>query len=383
MERIAILGSTGSVGLQALNVADSLGLRVVAISAGRNISLLEEQARKYRPELVSVMDEAAAGRLRAALADTPVRVVAGVDGLCEAACCANADLVLNAVVGIAGLLPTLAAIRVKKHLALANKETLVAGGALVMREARENGVRILPVDSEHSAIFQCLEACEPKQDLKKLILTASGGPFFGYTREQLAAVTPEQALRHPNWTMGPKVTVDSASMMNKGLELIEASCLFEVEPSSVDVVVHRESIIHSLIELNDHSVLAQLGPPDMRLPIQYAFTYPRRVPSNVAEIDLAAIGRLTFYQPDEEAFKCLRLCRQAIEEGGLMPAVANAANEEAVGLFLGHRVGFNAIGDLVEEAMKNMKNTNKPVTVEDILAMDAQTRVFVRGIAGK
>lgn len=379
VEHIAVLGSTGSIGRQALDIAEHLGLSVEALSANRNIKLLEEQVRKFRPKLVSVVEEDAANSLRESLRDLPVRVVSGPEGVCEAASCEGAELVLNSVVGIAGLKPTIAAILAKKRVALANKETLVAGGELVMRLAKQNGVEILPVDSEHSAIFQCLQGNE--KYVKKLILTASGGPFFGYTIEQLRGVTPEQALKHPNWKMGPKITVDCATLMNKGLELIEAIRLFGVSPDGVEVVVHRESIIHSMVEFSDHSILAQLGQHDMRLPIQYAVTWPERCPSPVTELDFSAVSKLTFNEPDDKVFKCLRLCREAVMQDGLMPAVANAANEEAVGLFLNHKIGFLQIGDLIEEALKNVGASKHDFSVEDILSIDAQARAFVRNLA--
>lgn len=382
IDALSILGSTGSIGRQALEVAENLGLRVAAITANRNTMLLEEQARRFRPQLVAVMEENAAKELKIKLADLPLRVVSGIDGLCEAASFSGAGLVLNAVVGMIGLRPTLAAIAAKKTLALANKETLVAGGALVMEAARQNGVKILPVDSEHSAIFQCLQACEPQRDLEKIILTASGGPFFGKTKQELADIRPEQALKHPNWNMGAKVTIDSATLMNKGLEVIEAAWLFGLPTEKIDVVIHRESIIHSMIWLKDNAVLAQLGTPDMRLPIQYAITYPRRVPSCAAPLDFSTLHQMTFYNPDEETFPGLRLCRRAFAMGGAAPAAVNAANEQAVTLFLSGRIGFNDIGALVGEALENFKTPHNPKSVEDILEVDDSTKAFVRQRAG-
>ena len=378
IRRIAVLGSTGSIGLQALDVADRLGLRVTALSAGRNIKRLEEQARRYKPEIVSVMDEKAAGDLKTRLSDCGVKVVAGVDGLCEAAAGGSSELVLNAVVGIIGLRPTLAAIGAKKDLAIANKETLVAGGNLVMGEAKRQGVRILPVDSEHSAIFQCLQGCaDQKKELKKIILTASGGPFFGMKPRQLKAVTKEQALRHPNWTMGPKITVDSATLMNKGLELIEAAWLFGVKPEKIEILIHRESIIHSMVEFTDNTVVAQLGVPDMRLPIQYAMTYPGRYPSPVGEIDFLTVGSLTFSPPDEDTFQCLKICKKAIREGGLLPAAANAANEKAVELFLKGEIGFLDIGEIVRETVEKLENRPCEVTLGNILETDRSVKAAV------
>lgn len=371
IRHISVLGSTGSIGLQALDVAERLGLRVTAISANKNIRLLEEQARKYKPEIVSVMDEKAARELKLRVSDCECKVVSGIEGLCEAAVCDHSELVLNAVVGMIGLRPTLAAIKAKKNIALANKETLVAGGKLVMSEAKRQGVKILPVDSEHSAIFQCLQgSADPKRELKKILLTASGGPFFGMNRKQLAGVTKEQALRHPNWMMGPKITIDCATLMNKGLELIEAAWLFDMKPDKIEILVHRESTIHSMVEFMDNSVIAQLGVPDMRIPIQYAMTYPQRYESPVEEIDFLKVGKLTFYAPDEDNFQCLKLCKQAIREDGLLPAAANAANEKAVELFLKDKIGFLEIGELVGEAVRKREKNPAEVTLDAILETD-------------
>ena len=340
-----------------------------------SVKLLEEQARRFHPSAVAVFDEAAARSLRDSLRGTSIQVLAGMEGLCEAAAWEGADTTLNAVVGMVGLQPTLAAIRAGKTLALANKETLVAGGAMVMEEARQHGVKILPVDSEHSAIFQCLQGCPGRDALEKLILTASGGPFFGKTREELETVTREQALRHPNWDMGAKITIDSATMMNKGLEVIEASWLFELPEDRIDVVVHRESIIHSMIQYKDNAVMAQLGVPDMAVPIQYALTYPRRLPSPAGELNLWELQKLTFYPPDGDAFPCLELCREALRRGGLVPAAANGANEQAVALFLEGKIGFLDIPRLVAKAMD--QQTAGEVTLENILAADRAARDFV------
>lgn len=301
---ISILGSTGSIGTQSLDVVDKLGLKVSAITAASNVDLIENQIRKYKPELAVLFNEDKAAELRLRVKDTGTRVLGGMDGLIEAAVIPSASLVLNSVVGMVGLKPTMAAIEAKKDIALANKETLVAGGDLVTDAVKRNGVKLLPVDSEHSAIFQCLQGAPDNKALKKLILTASGGPFFGKTYDELKDVTVEQALNHPNWSMGAKITIDSASMMNKGLEIIEAARLFDVSGDDIDVVVHRESIIHSLVEYTDNSVIAQLGVPDMRIPIQYAITYPSRFESPVAELSLAEIGKMTFFEPDYETFKC-------------------------------------------------------------------------------
>lgn len=376
------MGSTGSIGTQTIDVARRLGLKIGAIAACRNVRLMEEQIREFRPELAAVFDESAAKTLKTAVSDLPVRVVSGMEGLCEAASFEKADLVCNSVVGLVGLQPTLAAIAAKKDVALSNKETLVAGGSVVMKAAEKAGVRILPVDSEHSAVFQCLQGCPEKKALKRIILTASGGPFFGWTADRLRTVTPEQALHHPNWHMGPKVTIDSATMMNKGLEVMEASWLFGLPSSRIDVLVQRESVVHSLIEYEDNSVIAQLGVPDMRLPIQYAITWPERVLSPIAQLDLAEYGTLTFARADETTFRCLAACREAMRRGGLAPAAANGANEEAVSLFLDHRISFPDIGVLVSEATAHQPDVPEDLTVEDILKADAAARRYVLDAVG-
>ena len=318
-KKLSILGSTGSIGTQSLDVAEMRGYEIIALTADRNAKVLEEQIRKWKPKYAALNDEEAAKALKIAVADTDTKVYSGAEGVAFCAAAAEADTVLNSVVGIAGLKPTLTAIEAGKDIALANKETLVAGGALVMKRAAEKGVKILPVDSEHSAIFQCLEGMNKKDELKSIILTASGGPFFGKKRDELQNITVAEALKHPNWSMGAKITVDSATMMNKGLELIEAVWLFGVSPDMIDIVVHRESIIHSLIEYNDNSVIAQLGVPDMRIPIQYALTYPERYPSPVRKLNLWDFQNLTFFKPDYETFSCLNICRDAIRKGGLYP----------------------------------------------------------------
>lgn len=382
-KNLSILGSTGSIGTQTLDVARNLSLEVTALAAYGNIKLLEEQIREFHPALAVVFDEEKAKQLRTAVADTGTKILAGMDGLCEAASIDGADVVVNAVVGCVGLQPTLAAIKAGKDLALANKETLVAGGALVMRAAEENGVKIFPVDSEHSAIFQCLQGCPEKKFLSRIILTASGGPFFGKTREELAEVTPQQALKHPNWDMGAKITIDSSTMMNKGLEILEASWLFDMPVSKIDVVIHRESVIHSLIEYVDHSVIAQLGVPDMRIPIQYAITWPERYPSPVKRLSLADYGTLTFAQPDEETFRCLAACKEAGRRGGLAPAAANGANEAAVDLFLKEKISFLEIGELVWAAMDRQPDVETITSVDDILTADRAAREFVYSAAGK
>jgi 1-deoxy-D-xylulose-5-phosphate reductoisomerase len=376
IKNISILGSTGSIGTQTLDVVDKLDLRVCAVTAASNIELLEKQVRKYKPELAVVYNEEMAEIFRKNIKDTSTKVLAGMEGLIAAAQIESAELVLNSVVGMVGLKPTLAAINAKKDVALANKETLVAGGKLVTDAVKANGVKLLPVDSEHSAIFQCLQGMPDKKMLKKLILTASGGPFFGKTYDELKNVTVEQALNHPNWSMGAKITVDSATMMNKGLEIIEARWLFDMPAESIDVVVHRESVIHSLIEYNDNSVIAQLGLPDMRIPIQYAITYPERYESPVAELSLAQIGKLTFFEPDYDTFKCLRACKKALDMGGVATAIANGANEEANLLFREGKISFLKIGDLVMGAIDNIDNF-EPKTVEDVLIADKMARQYV------
>jgi len=375
---ISLLGSTGSIGRQTLDVAKNLHIRVAALAAGHASARLEEQARAFRPALVAVYDEAGARDLSARLRDMPVRVVSGEEGLAEAATFEEAECVVTAVVGTVGLQPTLAAVGAGKRIALANKETLVCAGELVMKKARERGAEIVPVDSEHSAIFQCLAA--GGKAARKIILTASGGPFRGMTRAQLSRVTKEEALRHPSWRMGPKVTVDSATMMNKGLELIEAMHLFSMPPEDIDIVVHPQSIIHSMVAFEDNSVLAQLSHPDMRLPIQYALTYPERKESLTAPLDLSEIGALTFEKPDEETFGCLKLAKKAAREGGTACAVLNAANEEAVGLFLSGRISFLEIEEYVAGALETIRNISSPSLV-DILGADAAAREYVRARA--
>ncbi len=376
IQNISILGSTGSIGTQTLDVVDKLGLSVSALTASTNIKMLEQQVRKYKPQLAVVFDEDKAKEFKLNIKDTDTKVLCGMDGLIAAAEIKQAELVLNSVVGMVGLKPTLAAANAKKDIALANKETLVAGGALVTEAVKENGVKLLPVDSEHSAIFQCLQGMPDKKFLKKLILTASGGPFFGKTKDELKNVTVKQALAHPNWSMGAKITIDSATMMNKGLEVIEARWLFDVPAKDIDVVVHRESIVHSMIEYNDNSVIAQLGLPDMRIPIQYAITYPERYESPVGELNLSQIGRLTFFEPDYNTFKCLRACKKAIDAGKVATAVANGANEEANLLFRNGKISFLEIGDLVMGAVDNVQNF-EPKSVDDVLKADLLARQFV------
>ncbi len=374
-KRIAILGSTGSIGTQTVDILDSVDVDVAALTTNRNVKLIEQQARKLHPQLVAACDEKAALELRTALADTDIEVCAGTEGLIRAATMETADVVVTAVVGMVGLLPTLKAIEAGKDIALANKETLVCAGELVMQAAQEHGVRILPVDSEHSAIFQCAQA-RGENPLSKIILTASGGPFFGKTRAELEHVTREQALHHPNWNMGAKITIDSATMFNKGLELIEAMWLYQMPPEEIEIVIHRESIVHSLVEFADGAVLAQLGLPDMRLPIQYALTYPARVPCKVPRLSLAEVGKLTFFAPDEQAFPALRIARTAAGEGGSACAVMNGANEAAVDLFLRDKIGFLEIPALVERALADVPRSGT-LTLERVLESDVLARETV------
>lgn len=379
-KHLSILGATGSIGTQTIDILSSIDAEVVALTTNRNIKLLEQQARALHPKLCVAFDETAARDLKIALADTDITVMSGMDGLVAAATHPDCDTVVTAVVGMVGLLPTLAAIDAGKDIALANKETLVCAGGLVMEAARKKGVHILPVDSEHSAIFQCVQACQGNP-LDKIILTASGGPFFGRTAEELRTVTREQALKHPNWSMGAKITTDSATMMNKGLELIEAMWLYDLPQEKIEIVVHRESIIHSLIEFVDGAVLAQLGVPDMRLPIQYALTYPARVPCKVPRLSLAEVGKMTFYPPDDKAFPAMNLARQAASRKGNAGAVLNGANEAAVGLFLSDKLPFWRIPELVAQTMERIPFVNDP-TLDDILTSDREARAAVLSLVG-
>lgn len=377
---ISLLGSTGSIGRQTLDVARQLDLSVAALAAHRNVERLEQQARQFRPRLAVLYDEDAANDLRVRLRDTDVRVASGPDGLLEAATAPEADTVVTAVVGMVGLQPTLAAIGCGKRIALANKETLVCAGELVMREAGRCGAEIVPVDSEHSAIFQCLQGCKNRDEIRRIILTCSGGPFYGKTREELDCVTKAGALKHPNWKMGPKITVDCATLMNKGLEVIEAMRLYSLPVSKVSVVIHRQSIVHSLVEFRDGALLAQMGTRDMRLPIRYAFTYPGRAESSAEPLDLLTCPPLTFAPPDLAAFPCLRLAVDAVSEGGTACAVLNGANEAAVGLFLGEKIRFNDIPRMVAAARETVPVTQNP-SLDEILEADRQARaaVFLRG----
>ena len=372
---MSILGSTGSIGTQALDVARLRDFSVRALTSNSNIDLLENQIREFKPEFAAVCDEKAARELKIKVADTSTVILSGQDGVCEAAN-VDVDKVLNSIVGIAGLKPTLAAIDAGNDIALANKETLVAGGELVKKKAAEKKVRIYPVDSEHSAIFQSLQGSPGKKSVKRLILTASGGPFFGKTRDELKDVTVEQALKHPNWSMGAKITIDSATMMNKGLELIEAAWLFDMPADKIDILVHRQSIVHSMVEFVDNSVIAQLGVPDMRVPIQYALTYPDRYESPAAQLRLEDWKNLTFEEPDYNTFTCIGLCKQAITKGGIYPAAANAANEAANELFRQGKIGFLDIADMVSYVLENT-NFSDCDSLEKILFVDSESRKMV------
>lgn len=374
---ISILGSTGSIGRQTLDVVRMHPeIRVAALTAGQNVERMAQQCREFHPALAVMASEEAANRLKAELSDLPIRIESGMDGLMAAATLPEADCMITAVVGMVGLRPTLAAIRAKKRIGLANKETLVCAGELVMREARKNGAEIIPVDSEHSAIFQCLMGCGDRREVKRLILTCSGGPFYGKTRRELEHVTKEDALRHPNWKMGAKITVDCATLMNKGLEVIEAMRLYGLPLEQVDVLIHRQSIVHSLVEFRDGAVMAQLGVPDMRLPIQLALTYPKRLPSPVEPLDLVSAPALTFAHPDSENFPCLALARQCAAKGGNACAAMNGANEAAVAAFLDGKIGFYDIYRLVKLAVEEMDYLPEP-DLEDILETDRLARQAV------
>ncbi len=380
MKSINLLGSTGSIGVQTLDVARTHGYKIEALTAHSSVDAIENQIREFKPRYAALVDEKAAADLKARVADLPVKVLSGLEGVSFCAAEGDGNITLNSVVGMAGLKPTVDAINAGKTIALANKETLVAGGKLVTDVAKKNNVEILPVDSEHSAIFQCLLGKPRNSALKRIILTASGGPFFGKTKEELKNVTLADALKHPSWSMGQKITIDSATMFNKGLELIEAVWLFDVSPDMIDIVVHRESIVHSLIEYDDNSVIAQLGHPDMRLPIQFAITYPERFPSPEKQLDLWEVGNLSFYKPDYENFPCMNICRDAITKGGLYPAAVNCANEEANLLFRQGKISFNAIPELISLASEyTAKKQN--FTLQDVLDTDVLMREKVRELA--
>ena len=372
---LSVLGSTGSIGTQTLDVAAQCGFQVAAITANRSVDKLEEQARQFQPKLVVAYDPAAAAELKIRLADTSIRVAGGMEGLLEAATLPEADTVVTAVMGMIGLRPTLAAIDAHKRIALANKETLVCAGELVMERARREGVDIVPVDSEHSAIFQCLQGSQ-RGEVKRLILTASGGPFFGWTREHLRGVTKADALKHPNWTMGAKITIDSATLMNKGLEFIEAMRLYQMPPEKIQIVVHRQSIIHSLVEYCDNAILAQIGTADMRLPIQYALTWPERTEAASRELDLFSCPDLTFQRPDPDTFRCLGLALECARKPGTTCAIMNGANEAAVDLFLRDKIGFLDIPELVEHAL-TVVPAQSAENLEAVLEADQAARAAV------
>ena len=375
-ETLSLLGSTGSIGRQTLDVCREQGIRVAALAAGRSVDLLEAQAREFSPRLAVLYDMDAALELANRLKGLDIEVAYGLEGLRRTASLPESGIVVTAMVGMAGLRPTLAAIEAGKRIALANKETLVCAGELVMRAAQEYGADILPVDSEHSAIFQCLQGCRDRGEVKRLILTCSGGPFYGLSREEVASKTRAEALRHPNWTMGEKITIDCASLMNKGLEFIEAMRLFRVTPDQVDVVIHRQSIIHSMVEFRDGAVIAQLGTPDMRLPIRYALTYPRRAASALPALDLLSCPPLTFAPPDLQAFPCLKLAMDCARTGGTSCAVLNGANEAAVDLFRREEIAFGRIPELVENALNSIPVKSNP-SLEDILEADRRAREAV------
>ena len=380
MKRVSILGSTGSIGTQSIEVCEKHGLEIIAIAAHSSIDMLEEQARKYRPKYAGIFRDDKYEELKSRLSDTDITVLCGMEGLCRIASLEENDIVLNSVVGMVGLLPTLTAINAGKDVALANKETLVAGGTLVTSLAKEKGVKIYPVDSEHSAIFQCLQGNNPKQ-VNKIILTASGGPFYGYSYEQLKNVTKADALKHPNWDMGNKITIDSATLMNKGLEFIEAKWLFDLEPEQIDIVVHRQSVIHSAVEYNDYAVIAQLGVPDMKIPIQYSLLYPERVECPTKQLSLTDYGTLTFAEPDYKTFKCLSAAIEAISRGGAYPCLVNSANEEAVKAFLNDEIQFVQIGEIVSSVLEKFPYTEIN-SYEDVIAADKSAREYVRNIIG-
>lgn len=371
---IVLLGSTGSIGTQTIEVCRAHNIRIKGLSAHKNLDLLEKQAREFLPEYVAVSDESNYSEIKRRLSDLNTKILAGSDGLCDLSA-VSCDKTVNAVVGMAGLLPTLAAISVGNNVALANKETLVAGGEIVMKAAREKKVEITPIDSEHSAIYQCLLGAGENK-VSKIILTASGGPFFGRTRAELENITKEQALRHPNWIMGEKVTIDSATMMNKGLELIEAVWLFGVKPAQIEITVHRQSVLHSAVEFEDGAIIAQLGSADMRIPIQFALTAPNRFPCPAKKLSLTEVGSLTFEKPDEKVFSCLSAAKKAIEMGGNAPCIVNCANEAAVSLFLEEKIGFLQIGEMVNSALSDVEYIHNPA-LSDILNTRAAAEEYV------
>ncbi len=375
MKNISILGSTGSIGTQALDVARAHNINIQALAASTNVKLLEQQAREFNPKVVCIYNVDKYLDLKQRLSDTAIKVICGMDGLCEIALMDNVDIMLNSVVGMVGLLPTIKALNKKTTLALANKETLVVGGEIVTKIAKDKNIKILPVDSEHSAIYQCLQG-NKKEQLNKIILTASGGPFFGKTKDDLQHISVKDALNHPNWSMGNKITIDSATLMNKGLEFIEAMWLFDLKPDQIEIVVHRESVVHSAVEYKDYSVIAQMGVPDMKIPIQYALLYPDRVSCPTKRLSLTDYGTLSFKKPDFETFDCLTSCIEAIKLGGTSAAVVNGANEEAVRLFLDGKISFLKIGELVKKAIMTIKRKDIE-SVADIFEADKSAREFV------
>lgn len=375
-KKISILGSTGSIGTQSFEVCEKHGIKITALAAHSSTELLERQARKFRPEYIGIYNETKYAEMKGRLADTDIKVLCGMEGLCRIAELPQNDIVLNSVVGMVGLLPTLTAIKAGKDIALANKETLVAGGELVTALAGEKGVRIYPVDSEHSAIFQCLQGNKRAQ-LSKVILTASGGPFFGRSYEDLRTVTKSDALTHPNWSMGNKITIDSATLMNKGLEFIEAKWLFDLEPEQIEIVVHRQSVVHSAVEYDDYSVIAQLGVPDMKIPIQYALLYPDRMPCPTGRLSLTDYGSLTFEKPDYKTFRCLAAAIEAIKRGGAYPCLVNSANEEAVRAFLNDEIDFISIGEIVSSVLEEFPHSEIR-SYEDVMKADSAARIYVR-----
>lgn len=375
-EKITIIGSTGSIGTQTLDICRDYNIKVLGLSSYSNIDLLEKQIREFEPKVACVVNKDRAKELAIKVRDLDVKILSGEEGLIEVATVSGAEAVVTAVVGISGLLPTVAAIRAGLDICLANKETLVTGGHIVTKLAREYGVKILPVDSEHSAIFQSMQGFS-KRDIKRILLTASGGPFFGKKREELINITPEDALKHPNWDMGAKVTIDSSTLVNKGLEVIEAKWLFDVDIDKIKVLVHRQSVVHSMVEYQDNGVIAQLGAPDMKLPIQYALSYPERLPMKENELDFMRYQNLTFAEPDTDTFKALALAYRAGKIGGNMPCIFNSADEVAVELFLQGKIGYLAISDIIEEAMDNIKLIENP-TISDIIDTDRDVREWVR-----
>lgn len=373
---ISILGSTGSIGTQCLDIARKHGFKVAALSANKSVELLISQAKEFKPRVVTIFDESKADLVADSLKGSGITVLSGMDGLCETAVMNGVDIMVNSLVGMVGLMPTLEAINKGRDIALANKETLVTGGKLVTEAAAKNGVKIFPIDSEHSAIFQCLQGNENNK-IKKIILTASGGPFYGKKKSELLDVTIQDALNHPNWSMGNKITIDSATLMNKGLEFIEAMWLFDLKPEQIEIVVHRESVIHSAVEYEDNSVIAQMGVPDMKIPIQYSLLYPRRIECPTKSLSLTDYGTLHFAKPDLETFDCLDACIKAITKGGIMPALVNGANEAAVELFLSNKIGFLQIGELVKSVLTEFENKSV-VSLKDVLDADKAAREFVK-----